>query len=88
MKAKFEGMRPGEPVVMDEQGNKMSLVLRLIPETPEEVAELRKFCRMTNAFNFVIDEDFRENQAHIAPVYGERSFNVIPRPSVLEELRS
>ena len=77
MKAEIEGMRPGEPMVVDEMGRRISLTLRLVPETPSEVAELRKFCRMTDAFSFVIDEDYRENTAHIAPVYGERSFTVV-----------
>jgi hypothetical protein len=77
MKADIEGMRPGEPMIVDELGRRVSLTLRLVPETPSEVAELRKFCRMTDAFSFVIDEDYRENTAHFAPVYGERSFSVI-----------
>lgn len=77
MKAEIEGMRPGEPMVIDEMGRRMSLTLRLVPETTSEVAELRRFCRMTDAFSFVIDEEYRENTAHIAPVYGERSFSVV-----------
>jgi hypothetical protein len=79
MKAQVEGMRPGEPAIKDEEGRLLSLILRLVPETPEEVAELKKFCRLTDAFTFVIDEDYRTNQAHIAPVYGERAFAIIPR---------
>ena len=79
MKAEIEGMRPGEPAIKDDEGRLLSLVLRIVPETPEEVAELKKFCRLTDAFTFVIDEDYRTNQAHIAPVYGERAFAVIPR---------
>ena len=84
MKAQFEGMRPGEPVIRDDEGRRIALVLRLVPETPDEVAELKKFCRLTDAFTFVIDEDYRTNQAHIAPVYGERAFAVIPRNAYLE----
>lgn len=76
MKAEFEGMKPGEPAVMDDMGRRLSVVLRLVPETPEEVAQLRKFCRLTDAFSFIIDEDYRDNNAHVAPVYGERSFGV------------
>lgn len=87
MKAKFEGMRPGEPMIIDDQGRRVSLILRLMPETPEEVAELKKFCRMTDAFTFVIDEEYRDNSAHIAPVYAERSFSVVQRPLYLEETR-
>jgi hypothetical protein len=88
MKAEIEGMRPGEPMVVDEVGRRMSLTLRLVPETPSEVAELKKFCRMTDAFSFVIDEDFRDNTAHIAPVYGERSFGVLhdDRPTAIADL--
>jgi hypothetical protein len=84
MKAQIEGMRPGEPMIRDDEGRRIALVLRLVPETPEEVAELKKFCRLTDAFTFVIDEDYRMNQAHIAPVYGERTFAIAPR-SVCEE---
>lgn len=90
MKADIVGMRPGEPMVLDDEGRKLSLTLRLVPETPEEVAELKKFCRMTDAFSFIIDEDFRDNAAHVAPVYGERSFSVVRREPVelhLEEMR-
>ena len=76
MKAEFEGMRPGEPVIRDEEGRRMALVMRIVPETPEEVAELKKFCRLTDAFTFVIDEEYRTNQAHVAPVYGERTFPI------------
>ena len=79
MKAEIEGMRPGEPTITDSQGRKIALVLRLVPENPEEVAELKRFCRLTDAFTFVIDEEYRTNMAHIAPVYGERTFPVIPR---------
>lgn len=85
MKAQFEGMRPGEPVIRDEEGRRIALVLRLVPETPEEVAELKRFCRLTDAFTFVIDEEYRTNQAHIAPVYGERTFPVASR-SIHEEV--
>lgn len=88
MKAQIEGMRPGEPVVMDEQGKRVSLVLRLIPETSQEVAELKKFCRLTESFTFVIDEEYRDNTAHIAPVYAERVINIVNRPFYLEELRT
>jgi hypothetical protein len=84
MKANFEGMRPGELCVRDDEGRMLSIVLRIVPETPEEVAELKKFCRLTDAFTFVIDEDYRTNQAHVAPVYGERTFSVIRRKSPLE----
>ena len=87
MKAKIEGLRPGEPMIIDDQGRRLSLTLRLMPETPAEVAELRKFCRMTDAFTFHIDEDFRENTAHIAPVYGERSFSVAQRYTVDDILK-
>ena len=76
MKAEFEGMRPGEPVLRDEHGRRVAIVMRLVPESPEEVAELKKFCRLTEAFTFVIDEEYRTNQAHIAPVYGELTFPV------------
>ena len=79
MKTHIEGMRPGDPTLRDEEGRKIALILRIVPESPEEVAELKKFCRLTDAFTFVIDEDYRLNQAHIAPVYGERTFSIIPR---------
>lgn len=79
MKAEFEGMRPGEPVIRDEEGRRIAVVMRIVPETPEEVAELKKFCRLTDAFTFVIDEEYRTNQAHIAPVYGERTFPIQSR---------
>jgi hypothetical protein len=79
MKAEIEGMRPGEPALKDDEGRLLSLILRIVPETPEEVAELKKFCRLTDAFTFIIDEDYRMNQAHVAPVYGERVFAVVPR---------
>lgn len=79
MKAQVEGMRPGEPRIVDDEGRRIALVLRLVPETPEEVAELKRFCRLTDAFTFIIDEEYRTNQAHIAPVYGERTFSVVPR---------
>ncbi|HZP80821.1 MAG TPA: hypothetical protein VFB21_04215 [Chthonomonadaceae bacterium] len=84
MKAEFEGMRPGEPAIKDDEGRLLGLILRLVPETPEEVAELKKFCRLTDAFTFVIDEDYRMNQAHIAPVYGERTFSVVSRSAFNE----
>ena len=86
MKARFEGMRPGEPMIVDEQGRRISLILRLVPETPDEVAELKKFCRMTDAFTFIIDEDYRDNTAHLAPVYAERTFSVVQRSVYIEEL--
>lgn len=79
MKAEIEGMRPGEPTITDDEGRRIALVLRLVPETTDEVAELKRFCRMTDAFTFVIDEEYRTNSAHIAPVYGERTFSVVPR---------
>lgn len=79
MKAQVEGMRPGEPRITDDQGRRIALVLRLVPESPEEVAELKRFCRLTDAFTFIIDEEYRMNQAHIAPVYGERTFSIVPR---------
>jgi hypothetical protein len=79
MKALFEGMRPGEPVIRDEEGRRIAVVMRIVPETPEEVAELKKFCRLTDAFTFIIDEEYRTNQAHIAPVYGERTFAIQSR---------
>ena len=79
MKAEIEGMRPGDATITDDTGRKIALILRIVPETPDEVAELKKFCRLTDAFSFVIDEDYRVNQAHIAPVYGERTFAVIPK---------
>ena len=84
MKAEIEGMKPGEPMIRDDEGRRVALVLRIVPETPDEVAELKKFCRLTDAFTFVIDEEYRMNQAHIAPVYGERTFAIIPR-NVIEE---
>ena len=84
MKAQIEGTRPGDPVIVDDEGRRIALVLRLVPETPEEVAELKRFCRLTDAFTFVIDEDYRLNQAHVAPVYGERTFAIASR-GVYEE---
>ncbi len=84
MKAQFEGMRPGDPMIRDDEGRKIALVLRLVPETTDEVSELKKFCRLTDAFTFVIDEDYRTNQAHVAPVYGERTFAIAAR-SVFDE---
>lgn len=87
MKAQFEGMRPGDPVIMDEQGRRLSVILRVIPETPEEVAEVRKFCRLTDAFTFIIDEEYRANSAHVAPVYAERTFSVVQRTPYWEESR-
>ena len=84
MKATIEGMRPGEPVIRDDEGRRIALVVRIVPETPDEVAELKKFCRLTDAFTFVIDEDYRLNQAHIAPVYGERTFPIAAR-NIYEE---
>jgi hypothetical protein len=86
MKAVIEGMKPGEPMITDDEGRRLALVLRLVPETPEEVAELKKFCRLTDAFTFIIDEDYRTNQAHIAPVYGERTFAVLPRHALEDSL--
>ena len=86
MKAEIEGMRPGEPTITDEEGRRIALTLRIVPETPEEVAELKKFCRMTDAFTFVIDENYRTNAAHIAPVYGERTFAVTLRGAFEESL--
>jgi len=86
MKAAFEGMRPGEPMIVDDQGRRISLILRIVPETPEEVAELKKFCRMTDAFTFIIDEEYRDNTAHIAPVYAERTFSVVQRALYFEEM--
>ena len=79
LKTHIEGMRPGEPTIRDEEGRRIALILRIIPESPEEVAELKKFCRLTDAFTFVIDEEYRLNQAHVAPVYGERTFSIVPR---------
>jgi hypothetical protein len=79
MKALFEGMRPGEPAITDHEGRRIALILRLVPETPDEVAELKRFCRLTEAFTFVIDEEYRTNQAHVAPVYGERTFSIASR---------
>ena len=87
MKAEIEGLYPGDPMIVDDQGRRISLILRLMPETPREVAELKKFCRMTDAFTFAIDEEYRDNTAHVAPVYAERSFSVVQRPSFVEELR-
>ena len=86
MKAEIEGMRPGEPTITDEEGRRIALTLRIVPETPGEVAELKKFCRMTDAFTFVIDENYRVNAAHIAPVYGERTFAVTLRGALEENL--
>jgi hypothetical protein len=87
MKAAFEGMRAGDPMIVDDQGRRISLILRLMPETPAEVAELKKFCRITEAFNFMIDEDYRDNTAHIAPVYAERTFSVVQPAVYLEDAR-
>jgi hypothetical protein len=84
MKAQIEGMRPGEPTIRDDEGRRIALVLRIVPETPEEVAELKRFCRLTDAFTFVIDEEYRMNSAHIAPVYGERTFPITSRHLVEE----
>lgn len=64
-------------MIRDDEGRRVAVTLRLVPETPEEVAELKKFCRLTDAFTFVIDEEYRINQAHIAPVYGERTFSIV-----------
>jgi hypothetical protein len=86
MKAQIEGMRPGDPVIVDDEGRRIALVLRLVPETPEEVAELKRFCRLTDAFTFVIDEDYRLNQAHVAPVYGERTFAIAARGAYEDSL--
>ena len=86
MKAEIEGMRPGEPTITDEEGRRIALTLRIVPETPEEVAELKKFCRLTDAFTFVIDENYRTNAAHVAPVYGERTFAVTSRGALEESL--
>ena len=85
MKAQFEGMRPGEPMIVDDFGRRISLILRLVPETPEEVAELKRFCRMTEAFNFIIDEEYRGNSAHIAAVYAEKTFAVVHKQMYVEE---
>ena len=85
MKALIEGMRPGEPVIRDADGRRIALMLRIVPETPEEVAELKKFCRLTDAFTFIIDDEYRVNQAHIAPVYGERSIPIARRQGALIE---
>ncbi len=85
MKAEIEGMRPGEAVIRDDEGRRIALILRIVPETPDEVAELKRFCRLTDAFTFVIDEEYRTNQAHIAPVYGERTFSIVPR-NIYEEI--
>lgn len=79
MKAIVEGMHPGDRMITDEEGRRIALTLRLVPETPEEVAELRRFCRLTDAFTFVIDDEYRENKAHLAPVYGERTFAIRPK---------
>jgi hypothetical protein len=84
MKADIEGMYPGDPMIVDEHGRRVSLILRLVPETPVEVAQLRRFCRMTDAFTFIIDEDYRDNTAHVAPVYAERGFSVVQRPAYPE----
>ena len=85
MKTQIEGMKPGDPIITDDEGRRIALTLRIVPETPDEVAELKKFCRLTDAFTFIIDEDYRQNQAHIAPVYGERTFAVIPQHILTEE---
>ncbi len=85
MKALIEGMRPGEPILTDNEGRRIALVLRLVPETTEEVAELKRFCRMTDAFTFIIDEDYRISQKHAAPVYGERTFALAHRAESLEK---
>lgn len=87
MKAKLEGMRPGEPMIVDEWGRRISLTLRIVPETPEEVADLKRFCRLTDAFSFHIDDEYRDNTAHIAPVYAERSFSVVQPSTYVEEKR-
>lgn len=85
MKAVIEGMNIGDRMITDDEGRRVALGLRLVPETPEEVAELRRFCRLTDAFTFVIDEEYRNNQAHIAPVYGERAFAIRSREARLSE---
>jgi hypothetical protein len=79
MKAVVEGMNPGDRLITDDEGRRVALILRLVPENPEEVAELRRFCRLTDAFTFIIDDEYRGNQAHIAPVYGERSFAIVSK---------
>lgn len=85
MKAVIEGMNPGDRMITDDDGRRVALMLRLVPETPEEVAELRRFCRLTDAFTFIIDDGYRDNQAHMAPVYGERSFAIKPREPRISE---
>jgi len=74
-------------MIVDDFGRRISLILRLVPETPDEVAELKRFCRMTESFNFIIDEEFRGNTAHIAPVYAERTFSVVQKHTYVEEPR-
>ncbi len=86
MKAVIEGMRPGEPVLTDSDGRRVALVLKLVPETTDEVAELKRFCRLTDAFTFVIDEEYRLSKKYTAPVYGERTFAFAHRVNE-EELR-
>ena len=86
MQAVFEGMRPGDRMITDEEGRRVAIILRLVPESPEEVAELKRFCRLTDAFTFIIDDEFRDNQAHTAPVCGERTFAIRPKTArALEE---
>lgn len=82
MKAVIEGMKPGEPVITDNEGRRVALVLRLVPENPDEVAELKRFCRITDAFNFIIDEDYRAKAKHGSPVYGERTFSLMRQLSL------
>ena len=77
MKARFEGLRPGDPRIVDVNGKQLGLILRLVPETPEDVADLKRFCRLTDEFSFIIDDGYRRNTAHIAPVYGERMFEML-----------
>ncbi len=85
MKAEIEGMNIGDRMITDDEGRRVALILRLVPESPDEVAELRRFCRLTDAFTFIIDDEYRQNEAHIAPVYGERSFAIRSREARLTE---
>jgi hypothetical protein len=85
MKSRFEGLRPGDPRIVDANGRQLGLILRLVPETPEEVADLKRFCRLTDAFRFVIDDGYRSNSAHIAPVYGERMFEMLTAANTDED---
>lgn len=71
MRPHFEGMRTGESAVLGNAGRRTAVVLSIVPKAPQEVSELRRFSRLTGAFQFVSDDGYRPDSAHIASVYGE-----------------